>query len=526
MTTSRKRKTKGPPKSIDSIGSIALITNNISGPAMMGLPHLFHAAGIVPTITCILIVCCCASLCGTFLAESFQSIRGNRNFTGNINFSTAFRVIVGEDGYVLAETLFIMSCMVQACAAIVETAQSLDGFLASFVVGRTWALQILPWPSLVEWSPEDCRPESEFEVESGLEDCTPFHDAGDLVLTLGFVLAALVFYPLGRGNLKETIVIQIVSFATLFVLLTQFYYEFWTRGFAYMESVPWFGTDVSQLAGVVLFNYAFSITVPSWLNEKLPAVSVNQIIWTSTCLSSIIYISFGLLGSFSFDHAGSNLLILLSSSKVHMMTRICAAVFGTSIIGSGVPVFCVIIKNALHSGGVCNEQWSLFFGSALPYLISWMLYQGSLLMTVLNWTGLLVNGLVAFILPLVLALYAYRRSKAGYGLVSVRAVQMTGLAGAREEGGQPKEQSGMDAKIKADSPTSSAPTLATAEEEEDNEDDDDQETELVEPLWSCLEPLRKLIILGIITAFAVTILVTVVVDALNDEPTDRRRRRR
>ena len=42
-------------------------------------------------------------------------------------------------------------------------------------------------------------------------------------------------------------------------------------------------------------------------------------------------------------------------------------------------------------------------GSMLPFLIAWLLYQGSLLMQILNWTGLLVNGSVAFLLPLVLA---------------------------------------------------------------------------------------------------------------------------
>lgn len=40
----------------------------------------------------------------------------------------------------------------------------------------------------------------------------------------------------------------------------------------------------------------------------------------------------------------------------------------------------------------------------MPFLISWMLYQGSVLMSVLNWTGLIVNGLVAFLLPMILAL--------------------------------------------------------------------------------------------------------------------------
>ena len=37
-----------------------------------------------------------------------------------------------------------------------------------------------------------------------------------------------------------------------------------------------------------------------------------------------------------------------------------------------------------------------------PYLLAVTLYQGSVLMSVFNWTGLVVNGLVAFILPMYL----------------------------------------------------------------------------------------------------------------------------
>jgi len=493
----------GPPsKSIDPFGSIALITNNISGPAMMGLPHLFHAAGIVPVVSCILVVCCCASLCGTLLADSIQRIPGNRGFSKNVNFSSAFRLIVGEDWYVVAETLFIMSCMVQACAAIVETAQSLDGFLASFVLGKTWALQIFPEPAILEWSPRDCTPATEYEVESGLEDCTPFHDGGDFILTLGFAITAAVFYPLGRGHLKETIIVQVISFATLFVLLAQFYHEFWVRGFVYADTVPWFGEDYTQLAGVVLFNYAFSITVPSWLNEKLPEVSVNKTIWTSSLLSSVIYISFGLLAASSFENAGANLLILLSSTKVHFMTRICAAIFGTAIIGCGIPVFCVIIKTALRSGAVCSKPWAQFFGAAFPFCLSWMLYQGTVLMTVLNWTGLLVNGMVAFILPLILALHA---SENKFGYNNVAQANMA------------------DTKY-----TDDVTTLAT-EIENDlqpsglacNESQISQEQE-VRPLWDCLEPFRKWLILTIIVAFVATITSTLVVDSWDNTPTDRR----
>ena len=54
---------------------------------------------------------------------------------------------------------------------------------------------------------------------------------------------------------------------------------------------------------------------------------------------------------------------------------------------------------------------SVFSGALLPYLISWTLYQGKLLITVLNWAGLVINGSVAFILPLVLILKVMDRRK-------------------------------------------------------------------------------------------------------------------
>ena len=33
------------------------------------------------------------------------------------------------------------------------------------------------------------------------------------------------------------------------------------------------------MAGVILFNFAYTVTVPAWLNEKKPEVSVNKTIW-------------------------------------------------------------------------------------------------------------------------------------------------------------------------------------------------------------------------------------------------------
>ena len=48
--------------------------------------------------------------------------------------------------------------------------------------------------------------------------------------------------------------------------------------------------------------------------------------------------------------------------------------------------------------------FSSYSGSVAPYLIGWTLYQGTTLMSLVNWTGLVVNGLVAFLLPMFLVI--------------------------------------------------------------------------------------------------------------------------
>eukprot|EP00981_Chlorochromonas_danica_P011368 scaffold3979_cov158-Ochromonas_danica.AAC.1 len=371
---------------------------------MLGFPNLFQNAGLIPVTISICFAWVASSLCGTLLADAIGSIRGNDDFSQQVDFSRAFRLIVGKKWYVLAEALFLTSCCVQACASIVAAAQSLDGFIASFLLGRTFGLQLYPEIAMVSWDTSACHEESEFVPESDSEDCTPFASAGPLVLTFGFVLVSLLFLPLGLGHLKETIAVQIFSMISMFVLLIQFCYEFIVRGVNY--DVPWVGYDMSKLTGVVLFNYAFSITVPSWLSEKDRNVSVNKCVWAASSWASIIYLVFGLLGALAFDQVGPNVLVLLASNKVHHLTRFCAALFGVIIIGCGVPVFAVIIRTGLVASELCTPGWALFVGGFLPYFMSWMLYQGTMLMSILNWAGLVINGLVAFLFPMILALKA------------------------------------------------------------------------------------------------------------------------
>lgn len=192
-------------KEIDNIGSFTLLINNMVGPAMLGIPRLFQQAGLIPTSCCIIFIYACATLCGTLFSDAISAIPGNKTFDRHVDFSTAFRLIIGIEFYVIAETLFLITCVVQAIAAIVESAQSVDGFLASFLIGRTYALQLSPSVEFISWTPELCY-KDESNIDDGsvpsteAQDCTPFSGSGSLIITLGFVITTLIFLPLGRGK--------------------------------------------------------------------------------------------------------------------------------------------------------------------------------------------------------------------------------------------------------------------------------------------------------------------------------------
>jgi len=47
------------------------------------------------------------------------------------------------------------------------------------------------------------------------------------------------------------------------------------------------------MCGVILFNYPYAVSVPSWLHDKEESVSVNKTIWSTTALSTVIYLTFG-----------------------------------------------------------------------------------------------------------------------------------------------------------------------------------------------------------------------------------------
>lgn len=298
---------------------------------MMSLPQVFYKSGVIPTVFCIILVCVCSSLAGTFFAEAIAGIPNNCNYGLCIEYSTVFEILVGRNCYLFAEIFFIVACLVQCCTGVVQAAQSLDSFVASFVLGETYGLQLYPSIEFITWSEASCETVS--KSGGSLYSCIPFNDSGSLIITLGFVLVTLIFLPLGLQNLKETVIVQIVSFFCLLMILFQFNGTFVDTGLTF--SVPLIGNNYSELAGVVLFNFAFIITLPAWLIEKKTSVNPNTVIWSTSIYCSFLYITFGLFAAAAYGPGSGKMIALLASSEVTPFTRFCAAFFGVSIIGAG-----------------------------------------------------------------------------------------------------------------------------------------------------------------------------------------------
>ena len=113
----------------------------------------------------------------------------------------------------------------------------------------------------------------------------PFGDSW--VLSLGFAFVAIVTIPMGYWNLDEIIGVQICAGLLLFLIIIAWMYEFLKRGLVY--EVPEYGPSPLGQIGACVFNYAFIVTVPSWVNEKKPKISINKSIWSALLPAMVIF---------------------------------------------------------------------------------------------------------------------------------------------------------------------------------------------------------------------------------------------
>ena len=353
------------------------------------------------------------------MANTISKVPENAQFQQEIEYSTVFRHFWGNQWFLLTQILFFCCITCLNISSIVDVAQVVDTFLGHWM--QTNALQFTSLstspPRWIAWDASIC---SHSEIAQGL--CLPFYkvvDTNDGVLvTTGNLVASSIILPLALMDLKDNAWWQVGGFAVLLVTSLQFVIQFCQTGFNY-SNTSWWGSNWDDLFGVVVFNFALVIVIPAWLYEREPHVHVPHVIHSSSILSTVLYMAIGLLGCLAIPNVSDNMLESMMSGAFGTSMQLGSSIFALAIIGLGSPLFSVLARLILRGSGMCSVKQANVLAVYLPHVVAWLLYDGGSVTKLLSWGGMIFTALIAFILPILLAIhvvkdYDYKGSIAVY----------------------------------------------------------------------------------------------------------------
>ena len=136
------------------------------------------------------------------------------------------------------------------------------------------------------------------------------------------------------------------------------------------------------------------------------------VVHSSSLLTTILYMSIGILGAITMPHASQNMLQSLMSGAFGTSIQLCSSIFAFFIIGLGIPLFSILARmNLTDENRGLPRSTANWLSIYLPFMFSWIFYQGDAITQLLSWGGILFSSLIAFILPLFLSLRSIETTK-------------------------------------------------------------------------------------------------------------------
>jgi len=466
-------------KNIGFIAGFSLLVNSITGPGVPQLPNMYSEAGwLLPTL-CILGVWAMTTLSSAMFCEAMRRMPGNGQFDGRAEYTTVVRHYLGEWWYVAALLGLNASLLSLNVASIVQSTQVLDDAISA-AFGKTCALNFTPWANEVR----DARGNRMHLWGSDhFVSCisTAVLDGGDawgchIVLTAGFALVAAMAIPCGRWNLDDNMVIQTVALSLTFLCWMS-----WIGiSIANMDpagmALPAINLDSETgsqagILGTVLFNFGFVTTVPSWVNEKRPHVSVNRTLWLSTTFCIAVYIAVGAAVAAAFGEVlqgtvtntcvrrGSDISFTCLTSMLDVLPNrslvpagraaglaIQVLVYGFPIVAvvSSIPVYSIVVKYNLLETGFSRTS-AFLLAVLLPWALAFPLtYMPNALSQFINFTSLVFVTFTNFVVPCWLYIVLQRQ--------------------------EPQIREGCDRSVEDGTPTTKAPSSGSAASSEADSD--------------------------------------------------------
>eukprot|EP01111_Echinosteliopsis_oligospora_P016592 TRINITY_DN6958_c0_g1_i1.p1 TRINITY_DN6958_c0_g1~~TRINITY_DN6958_c0_g1_i1.p1 ORF type:complete len:510 (-),score=78.98 TRINITY_DN6958_c0_g1_i1:2-1531(-) len=380
-------------KDISFFGGFSLLVMNMTGPAMMNIPAIFQAAGWFTPVLLIVIMTVLSSFACTFLVEAMSNVPGNERFEGRAEVATLAKLFFPPWAYWLTQALLFISLQANNIAAIVVSAQVMDETLYN----------IFHWDIAL-----DLTTFKFVELHRGavMHGNSLFPET--YIISLGFLIILALSIPLGYFNLDDNIIVQEICFVSLCVICIEWVIAFSVSGLT--PSMTPVYTNVAgqgQVIGTIIFNYAFAMCIPSWVNEMKSGISINKSIWWSNVLSSVMFFAIGLFGAWFACYSVTNDILEIipnwnKNAGMQLPNLITVYSFPLVSLVSGIPVLSIIIRYNLVKSGICRKKWANVWGVILPWVISVPFYTGTSFSTMINWVSLLVNGPINFIIPMLL----------------------------------------------------------------------------------------------------------------------------
>jgi len=375
-------------KTIGPWGSVILLFNNLSGPGVVGIPLLFQQAGWVVPVVTMLWIGITTYLASSMICEAMRYYPKNKGYRSRVEFSTLCKFYFGDKIYLFTQFVFVLSLQSVNVTGIIETSQVMDRLILT-IIGKTGAIQFYPhfgWT----WATALSQGSSCFPDES-------------YVLSLGFLLTLVLIIPLGYFNLDDNMIVQKVAFVVAGAIFVEWFVFFAMRlanGPIYHLVPINIRGDAAPVFGTIMFNYAMVVTVPSWCNEKTHSTQINKALGISIILGTVLFLIIGILGALSYHISNEgDLLSTLDSGNGGIIVAISVFLFPISVVATSIPIYSIIVRYNLLENKICEKPMANFIGVILTWLVTIPFYTGQGLLEVMNWSTLISNGLINFIIP-------------------------------------------------------------------------------------------------------------------------------
>ncbi|KAJ3298254.1 Vacuolar protein sorting-associated protein 35 [Rhizoclosmatium sp. JEL0117] len=329
-------------KTIGIVGGIAFLFNNMTGTALAQTSTLFQQAGWAPVISVFIMFGFISTIASLFLVEAMQTIPGNQHFQGTVEFATMINFYFGPVEHCLGQLCLYGSLMSQAISSIAMAGQSVDNLLVD-VFKKTCGISM---------------------------SSKGFH----AVCVTG--KSSLGFSPFDNNSIWNGLD------STLVPVINP--------------------TSIPTIFGVIMLNYPFISTVPSWINLKRNTVSAQHTLWTSAGIATLSYILIGLIPGFAFTIPSEGTLISVFEQVGKISDRVSGYMFSLTILLPSIPMFFVISNANLTQNFEFDSRILLFFTHIVPWFVAIPVSAGTTITAFNAISPLFFVSTANFIVPLVL----------------------------------------------------------------------------------------------------------------------------